>query len=132
MADFTTTSWSAPDAALIPDEHILTWQWATTDSVTILIDAGHHTFRPAGSLDWVPTIIQADTVRHGVRLTTDAPAVGVWLRSAAEGRFEDNGFILLPDERRVVQFFGPSGEPADPGEIRVVHFAEVQAQASAL
>lgn len=132
VADFTTTSWSAPDAAVIPDEHILTWQWATADSAASLIDAGHHTFRPAGSLDWAPTIIQADTVRHGVSLTTDAPAVGVWLRTVAEGRFEDNGFTLLPGEVRVVRFFGPDGEPAAPGEIRVVHFAEIQAQTSAL
>ena len=71
-------------------------------------------------------------MEHGIRLRTDAVAAGVWLRSAAEGRFEDNGFTLLPGEDRVVRFFGPSGEPADPGEVQVVHFAEVQAQVSAL
>ena len=69
-----------------------------------------------------------------MRLTADAPAVGVWLRSATEGRFEDNGFTLLPGEDRVIRFFGPSGQPADPGEVTVVHFAQFQtaAQASTL
>ena len=132
VADFTTTSWSATDAAVNPDEHILTWQWAAGDSAATFIDTGHHTFRPAGILDWEFTPIEADSVEHGIRLRTDAVAAGVWLRSAAEGRFEDNGFTLLPGEDRVVRFFGPSGEPADPGEVQVVHFAEVQAQVSAL
>ena len=125
----TTASWSATDAQVVPDRHILSWQWTGRDRAATVHDAGHHTFRPVGDLEWEAATLQVDTVEQGVRLSTDAPVAGVWLRSAAEGRFEDNGFFLVPGRPRTVRFLDPSGQPADPGDVRVVHFGQGQTSA---
>ena len=125
----TTASWSATDAQVVPDRHILSWQWTGRDRAATVHDAGHHTFRSVGDLEWGAARLQVDTVEQGVRLSTDVPAAGVWLRSASEGRFEDNGFFLVPGRPRTVRFLDPSGQLADPGDVRVVHFGQGQTSA---
>jgi len=122
----TTASWSATDAQVVPDRHILSWQWTGRDRAATVHDAGHHTFRPPGALDWAPAGLQVETVEHGVQLSTDVPMAGVWLRSDEEGRFEDNGFFLLPGPARTVRFLNPSGQLTDPNRVRVTHFGQGQ------
>lgn len=126
VAEHTTSSWASDEVRVVPDIHLLTWRWLSSDSAATVIDAGCHTFRPVGRLNWQGAEIQADAVGEAIRLRTDVPAAGVWLRSDEEGRFEDNGFFLLPGRERVVRFYGPSGELADPGAVSVVHFGQVQ------
>ena len=125
----TTASWSATDAEVVSDRHILSWQWIGRDRAATVHDAGHHTFRPVGDLKWEAVTLQVETMEHGVRLSTDVPAAGVWLCSASEGRFEDNGFFLVPGRPRTVGFLDPSGQLADPGDLRVVHFGQGQTSA---
>ena len=63
---------------------------------------------------------------EGVTLETRVPVPGVWLRSAEEGRFEDNGFTLMPGRPRTIRFTGSAGEATSPGEVSVVHFGQLQ------
>ena len=68
-----------------------------------------------GDLEWAVATLQVDTVEQGVRLSTDAPVAGVWLRSATEGRFEDNGFSSCPVDRARCGFWIRQVSPPTPG-----------------
>ena len=125
----TSIPWSAANAEVVSEDHIMTWRWEGGDGSGALLDHGCHTFRSVGQLDWPDAEVRLQAVQGGVRLGTDAPVAGVWLRSPEEGRFEDNGFILLPGEEKTVRFIGSSGLAVDPGAVTVVHFGQLQASA---
>lgn len=102
---------------------IAAWRWTTEEGR--VLDAGVFCPSPVVALDWPDAEIQLVTGPEGVKLTTNVPAAGVWLRSEREGRFEDNGFFLLPGQAREVRFVDVSGEFAHPGEVSLVHFAQL-------
>jgi hypothetical protein len=62
-----------------------------------------------GQFELPITTVTADVNDDGsITLTASATAVYVWLSTLAQGRFDDNGLILLPGER-IVRFV-PFGE----------------------
>ncbi len=56
-------------------------------------------------------------------LASDAVACGVRLTSDTEGRFEDNGFIVLPGKLHWVGFKSSDGRIAVPEQVKVEHLA---------
>ena len=110
-----------------PKEHVFVWNWRRGGDSLQFHDRGHHTFLPAGDLNWSRAPLISEVTADGLQVSSLGAVSGVWLRSSEEGHFEDNGFTMLPGEERTVQFFGPSGVASDPGVVRVSHFGEVQA-----
>jgi hypothetical protein len=46
------------------------------------------------------------------------------LTADTEGRFEDNGFILLPGKPHWVGFQAPDGSSVKPGQVEVAHLGQ--------
>ena len=110
--------WPGPDV-------LCAWSWQAAGGD--VLDAGVFFPQPVGEVQWPACSIAVEPTDSGVVLTSDAPAAGVWLRSAEEGRFDNNGFTLLPGKPKAIGFQNLQGVPAPPGQVQVTHFAEIQA-----
>lgn len=129
VGPMTSTAWQTDEVRVLPESQVLAWRWTAEDDGGEILDEGSRTFRPVGEMDWMlPGELDVQVDDEGVTLETRVPVPGVWLRSAEEGRFEDNGFTLMPGRPRTIRFMGPSGEAASPGEVSVVHFGQLQAR----
>ena len=105
-------------------EALCAWSWRNETGQ--IVDEGIFFPRPVSQVDWPASSVRVEPTGDGVMLKTGAPTAGVWLRAEHAGRFEDNGFLLLPHCPKRLRFLDPDGAPADPGLVRVTHFAEVQ------
>lgn len=79
-------------------------------------------------MDWPSAKIELSPQDGGVWLQSEQLTGGVRLVSQSQGRFSDNGFILLPGERKWVGFVSPSGEPVQPESVEVMHMGDYQTQ----
>lgn len=104
----------------MPEEAaVLTWSLRTESGAWT--DRGAATLAPAASYDWQDVQVRVEVGEGGVWLACDTLVCGVRLTASAAGHFADNGFILLPRERRWIGFEGPDGQPVSPGEVELTH-----------
>ena len=100
--------------------------WSWRNEAGQIVDEGVFCPKHTGEVAWPAAAVQLDVTAEGAMLATDVPAAGVWLRAEREGRFEDNGFLIVPGKPKTVRFLNPQGVPSHPGQVRVTHFAELQ------
>ena len=112
--------------AMPTEDGVLVWSWTAEDGE--LLDAGAATMRPASAMDWPSAKIELSPQDGGVWLQSEQLTGGVRLVSQSQGRFSDNGFILLPGERKWVGFVSQSGEAAQPESVEVMHMGDYRNQ----
>lgn len=98
---------------------VLAWSWTSYEGASL--DTGVVALSRPASMSWIPTKVQCSPDSGGVWLTADAVACGIRLTTAAKGRFEDNGFTLLPGERKWVEWLPSSGDRTVPSDVEVKH-----------
>jgi hypothetical protein len=91
-----------------------------------LSDRGAATLKRPSLYDWSDVDVRVEPAEGGVWLRCDTLVCGLRLVASEAGRFEDNGFILLPGDKRWVGFVGPDGQPASPGVVQSVHLGHYQ------
>ena len=102
---------------------ILRWMWI--DDSGINLDAGTHLHAKPAEVDWPDATIETVWKGDSLVLTSDSIALGVRLQ--LEGmQFEENGFILFPNEPKTVRFRTNIPENAARDALSVEHFAEYQ------
>ena len=65
--------------------------------------------------------VQCTPEMGGVWLSSDAVACGVQLTSTTQGRFENNGFIMLPGQRYWIGCQSSDGDEVVPQQVKVAH-----------
>jgi len=102
---------------------ILRWMWI--DDSGINLDAGTHLHAKPAEVDWPDATIETVWKGDSLVLTSDRIALGVRLQ--LEGvTFEENGFMLFPNEPKTVRFRTTIPENAARNALSVEHFAEYQ------
>ena len=91
-----------------------------------LSDRGAATLKRPSLYDWSDVDVRVEPAEGGVWLGCDTLVCGLRLVASEAGRFEDNGLILLPGEKRWVGFVGPDGQPASPGMVQSAHLGHYQ------
>lgn len=87
-------------------------------------DRGATPLKRPSLYDWTDADVRVESAASGVWLECDTLVCGLRLTASEAGHFEDNGFILLPGERRWVGFVSPDGEPATPGTVQWAHLGQ--------
>jgi beta-mannosidase len=102
---------------------ILRWMWI--DDSGIILDAGTHLHAKPAEVDWPDATIETVWKGDSLVLTSDHIALGVRLQ--LEGmQFEENGFMLFPNEPKTVGFRTTDSQNAVRKALSVEHFAEYQ------
>ncbi len=69
--------------------------------------------------------VRSDGEEYELILTCDRPAFFTYLTAGIPGHFSDNGFLLMPEEKKIVRFIpAPSGDKNKKPEFRVTHLRE--------
>ena len=102
---------------------ILRWTWS--DDAGTNLDEGMHLHAKPAEVDWPDATIETVWKGDSLVLTSDHVALGVRLQ--LEGvQFDENGFMLFPNEPKTVRFRSTIPENAARDELNVEHFAEYQ------
>ena len=102
---------------------ILRWMWI--DDSGINLDAGTHLHAKPAEVDWPDATIETVWKGDSLVLTSNRIALGVRLQ--LEGmQFEENGFILFPNEPKTVRFRTTGSQNVVRDALSVEHFAEYQ------
>ena len=102
---------------------ILRWEWIDGAGQTLDKSAWIHS-KPA-EVDWPKSSIEATWKGNSLELTSDQIALGVRLQ--LEGvQFDDNGFVLFPNEPKTVRFHSTGTPMAAQDALIIEHFAQFQ------
>lgn len=102
---------------------ILRWTWS--DGAGTNLDAGTHLHAKPAEVDWSDATIETVWKGDSLVLTSDHIALGVRLQ--LEGvQFEENGFMLFPNEPKTVRFRTTGSKNLAPDALSVEHFAQYQ------
>jgi beta-mannosidase len=102
---------------------ILRWTWS--DGAGTVLDEGMHLHYKPGEVDWPDATIETVWKGDSLVLTSDLVALGVRLQ--LEGvQFEENGFMLFPNEPKTVRFQTTGSQNAARNALSVEHFAQYQ------
>jgi beta-mannosidase len=102
---------------------ILRWTW--NDGGGTIIDKGTHLLGKPAEVDWPDATIETVWKGDSLVLTSDHIALGVRLQ--LEGvQFEENGFMLFPNEPKTVGFRTTGSQNAVRKALSVEHFAQYQ------
>ena len=102
---------------------ILRWTWS--DGAGNVLDKGTHLQAKPADVDWPDATIETVWKGDSLVLTSDHVALGVRLQ--LEGvQFEENGFMLFPNEPKTVGFRTTGPQNAARNALSVEHFAEYQ------
>ena len=104
------------------EQAILAWSWTSYEGVSL--DSGAVALDRPAAMDWLPVEVRCTPAVGGVWLQSEAPVCGVQLTAETEGRFEDNGFILLPGKPHWVGFQAPDGSSVRPDQVEVAHLGQ--------
>ncbi len=110
------------------EQALLTWSW--TSYAGEPLDSGVVALSRPAAIKWPSTEVLCTPDEGGVWLQSEVPVCGVRLTAETEGRFEDNGFILLPGRRHWVGFQSPNGQKARPEQVKVAHLGMYSAAGS--
>ena len=102
---------------------ILRWTWSR--GAEAILDEGTHLHAKPAEVDWPDVTIETVWKGDSLVLTSDHVALGVRLQLEAV-QFEENGFMLFPNEPKTVRFRSTIPENAARDELSVEHFAEYQ------
>lgn len=106
----------------LPEEQgVMAWIWKSYEGTTL--DSGLVALDRPSEMVWPAAQVVCTPDSGGVWLASDAVACGVRLTSDTEGRFEDNGFIVLPGKLHWVGFKSSDGRIAVPEQVKVEHLA---------
>ncbi len=111
----------------IPNESALvSWTWIGDDGGTI--DAGHVLLTKPSEINWPNAHLKLIQNGNDLIVSTDSIAYGIRLQSDIDGRFTENGFLLLPgnENARHVQFLPTHHEGTTLGVHSARHFAQFQ------
>jgi len=102
---------------------ILRWTWS--DNAGTNLYAGTHLHAKPAEVDWPDATIETVWKGDSLVLTSDHVALGVRLQ--LEGvQFEENGFMLFPNEPKTVRFQTTGSQNAARDALSVEHFAQYQ------
>ena len=102
---------------------ILRWRW--TDGSGHVLDDGASLQGKPSETDWPQATIEAVWKGDSLVLTSDQIALGVRLQ--LEGlHFEDNGFMLFPNEPKSIRFHSTPPQRPVREELILEHFAQFQ------
>ncbi|MGB2190390.1 MAG: glycoside hydrolase family 2 protein, partial [Flavobacteriales bacterium] len=102
---------------------ILRWTWS--DDAGTNLDAGTHLHAKPAEVDWPDATIETVWKGDSLVLTSDRIALGVRLQLESV-QFEENGFMLFPNEPKTVRFRTTGSQNLAPDALSVEHFAEYQ------
>jgi hypothetical protein len=123
MNPFETIELSFPS---IPKESpIVSWEWTTSSGE--IIDNGHVLLSKPSTIHWPKAHIDIAQFEDELIISSDSIAYGVRIQSTEDGRFSENGFLLLPgkENARKVKFF-PSTKNSRSNSFWTEHLAEFQ------
>lgn len=103
---------------------ILAWSWMSSEGVSL--DQGVVALSRPAAMPWTPVQVRCTPDSGGVWLTADGVACGVRLTTESEGRFADNGFMLLPGAPKWVEWLPASGNRVALEEVKVTHLGMYQ------
>jgi beta-mannosidase len=124
IAAFKTIEQNFPD---IPKgSPIISWKWTRRSGE--LIDNGHVLTSKPSTIQWPNAHIDIAQTGDELIISSDSIAYGVRLQSTADGRFSENGFLLLPgkENARKVRFFPSTTASSAPHSFWSEHLAEFQ------
>jgi len=92
------------------------------------IDAGHVLLTKPSEINWPNAHLKLIQNGNDLIVSTDSIAYGIRLQSDIDGRFTENGFLLLPgnENARHVQFLPTHHEGTTLGVHSARHFAQFQ------
>ena len=111
------------DAAFQTSTDILRWTWS--DGAGNVLDEGTHLHNKPAEVDWPDATISIVWKGNSLVLTSDQIALGVRLQ--LEGvQFDDNGFVLFPNEPKTVRFHSTGAPMAAQDALILEHFSQFQ------
>lgn len=124
IAPFTTLdhTFAPPNARCT----LVTWNWRKQGGESI--DSGHQLFVRPSEIQWPKAQIHIDQNGDEFTVHSDRIAYGVRLTADADGRFSDNGFLLLPgiENARNLTFFAKEEGAPPPSRISLEDFGHFQ------
>lgn len=105
---------------------IVSWNWTKKDGQ--MIDSGNVLLSKPSTIRWPKAHIDITQLEDELIISSDSIAYGVRLQSNEEGRFSENGFILLPgtENARKVRFLPSMGTASTSVSFWTEHLAEFQ------
>ena len=93
-----------------------------------MIDSGNVLLSKPSTIRWPKAHIDITQLEDELIISSDSIAYGVRLQSNEEGRFSENGFILLPgtENARKVRFLPSMGTASTSVSFWTEHLAEFQ------
>ena len=101
------------------NQAFLTWSW--TSEAGFPLDSGVVALDRPAAMNWSSVEVQCTPEVGGVWLNSEAVACGVQLTSTTQGRFDNNGFIMLPGQRYWIGFQSTDGSEVAPQQVKVTH-----------
>ena len=101
------------------NQAFLAWSWMSDQGLPL--DSGIVALDRPAAMNWSTVEVQCTPEVGGVWLSSDAVACGVQLTSTTQGRFENNGFIMLPGQRYWIGFQSSDGDEVVPQQVKVAH-----------
>jgi hypothetical protein len=104
----------------------VTWDWRKQGGESI--DSGHQLFVRPSEIQWPKAKIHVDQNEDEFTVHSDRIAYGVRLTADADGRFSDNGFLLLPgiENARNLTFISGKEGASLPSLISLEDFGHFQ------
>ena len=101
------------------NQAFLTWSW--TSEAGFPLDSGVVALDRPAAMNWSSVEVQCTPEVGGVWLNSEAVACGVQLTSTTQGRFDNNGFMMLPGQRYWIGFQSTDGSEVVPQQVKVTH-----------